>query len=87
MLSETLFPRDEQNPQNLDRVAAYIQNEFERAQAVEVTEQPYPVNGRTYKNVLARFGPDTRERIVVGAHYDAAGPDRVRTTTRAAWPG
>ena len=74
MLSETLVPRDEEHPENLDRVAAYILGEFERAQAVEVAEQPYPVNGRTYRNVLARFGPDTRERIVVGAHYDAAGP-------------
>jgi hypothetical protein len=74
MLSETLVPRDEEHPENLDRVAAYIRGEFERAQAVEVAEQPYPVNGRTYRNVLARFGPDTRERIVVGAHYDVAGP-------------
>ncbi len=24
--------------------------------------------------MLAQFGPDTKERIVVGAHYDAAGP-------------
>jgi len=25
----------------------------------------------TFRNVIASFGPDTRERIVVGAHYDA----------------
>ena len=74
MLSETLSPRDEQHPENLDRVAAYIRGEFERARAGEVAEQPYPAGGRTYRNVIARFGPDTRERVVVGAHYDAAGP-------------
>jgi Zn-dependent M28 family amino/carboxypeptidase len=31
------------------------------------------VDGRTYRNVIALFGPDTKERIVVGAHYDSAG--------------
>ena len=25
----------------------------------------------TFRNVIASFGPDTRERIVIGAHYDA----------------
>jgi Zn-dependent M28 family amino/carboxypeptidase len=39
-----------------------------------VTEQAFRANGGTFRNVLAAFGPDTRERIVVGAHYDAAGP-------------
>ena len=73
MLSRTLSPRDDEHPQNLDRVAAYIRKEFERARG-RVTEQPFPVNGRTYRNVIAWFGPDTKERIVVGAHYDAAGP-------------
>lgn len=24
-----------------------------------------------YKNIVAEFGPDTRERIIIGAHYDA----------------
>jgi Zn-dependent M28 family amino/carboxypeptidase len=27
----------------------------------------------TFRNVIASFGPDTRERIVIGAHYDAFG--------------
>jgi len=72
MLSETFFPRDVTHPDNLDRVAAYIRHEFEQAQG-RVSEQPYTVAGRTYRNVLALFGPDTKERIVVGAHYDTAG--------------
>ena len=29
------------------------------------------MKGKTYRNVIASFGPDTKERIVVGAHYDA----------------
>ena len=72
MLSETFFPRDITHPDHLDRVAAYIRQEFTRAHG-RVSEQPYTVAGRTYRNVLALFGPDTRERIVVGAHYDTAG--------------
>ncbi|NOT55181.1 MAG: M28 family peptidase [Deltaproteobacteria bacterium] len=72
MLSETFFPRDITHPDNLDRAATYIRHAFERARG-RVSEQPYTVAGRTYRNVLALFGPDTKERIVVGAHYDTAG--------------
>lgn len=74
MLSETLGPRDEGHPENLDRAAAYLRQEFERAQAASVSEQPFQAHGRTYRNVIASFGPQTRELIVVGAHYDTAGP-------------
>jgi Zn-dependent M28 family amino/carboxypeptidase len=72
-LAETFAPRDESHPQNLDRAAAYIRRELQEAGG-RVEEQPFEVGGTTYRNVIARFGPETRERIVVGAHYDAAGP-------------
>jgi Zn-dependent M28 family amino/carboxypeptidase len=72
MLSETFFPRDEGHPENLGRVAAYIHQEFTQANG-KVAEQPYTAQGETYRNVIALFGPDTAERIVVGAHYDSAG--------------
>ena len=72
-LSESLSPRDESRPENLDRVAAYIRREFESAGG-RLSEQSYQVGGRTYRNVIATFGAETNERIVVGAHYDAAGP-------------
>jgi len=72
-LSVELTPRDERHIENLDRVAAYIKNEFSQTTAT-VSEQPYRVQGRTYRNVIAEFGPNSAERIVVGAHYDAAGP-------------
>jgi Zn-dependent M28 family amino/carboxypeptidase len=71
MLSETFFPRDESHPENLDKVANYIKEEFEKAQAKTI-EQPYKVAGKNYKNIIAYFGPDTKERIVIGAHYDSA---------------
>jgi Zn-dependent M28 family amino/carboxypeptidase len=73
MLSETFFPRDAAHPENLDRAAAYIRQELAQANG-RVSEQPFEVAGRTYRNVIAWFGPDTQERIVVGAHYDTAGP-------------
>jgi Zn-dependent M28 family amino/carboxypeptidase len=72
-LSKGFSPRDHSEIQNLDRVAEYIRNEFEQAKGT-VTEQPFDVKGRTYRNVIASFGPDSAERIIVGAHYDAYGP-------------
>lgn len=73
MLSENLMPRDASHPENLDRVALYIRQEFEQARG-RVLDQHYQVDDKTYRNVIAAFGPETRERIVVGAHYDTAGP-------------
>lgn len=72
MLSDTLVPRDEGHPGNLGRAAGYIRGQFQAAGA-RITEQAYQVNGGTYRNVIARFGPETGELIVVGAHYDACG--------------
>ena len=34
---------------------------------------PHESSVNTYRNVIATFGPNTKERIVVGAHYDACG--------------
>lgn len=72
-LAEDFVPRDENHPENLDRAAAYIGREFEQAGGA-VEDQVFEIRGTPYRNVIARFGPDTKERIVVGAHYDAAGP-------------
>lgn len=71
-LVESFGSRDEGHPENLERVAAWIHGELERAGGT-VTDQPFQVRGATYRNVSALFGPDTRDRIVVGAHYDTAG--------------
>lgn len=72
-LSGDFVPRDFAHPANLDRAAAYIRGELERAGG-DTHEQPYDAGGSTYRNVAASFGPQTDERIVIGAHYDAAGP-------------
>ena len=71
-LSDPSFPRNYVHTENLDRAAAYIRNQLEEAKG-EVSYQSYEMKGKTYRNVIALFGPDTEERIVVGAHYDAFG--------------
>jgi Zn-dependent M28 family amino/carboxypeptidase len=71
-LGTRFVPRDFEHPENLDRAAAYVTQAL-RASGATVEDQPYTVGSRTYRNVLARIGPETGERIVVGAHYDAAG--------------
>ncbi|HEX7723415.1 MAG TPA: M28 family peptidase [Pyrinomonadaceae bacterium] len=69
-LSEHLLPRDQTHPSNLDRTAAYI-----RARLAEtggrLSEQPFTISGNTYRNVICSFGPESNERIIVGAHYDS----------------
>jgi Zn-dependent M28 family amino/carboxypeptidase len=70
MLSETLAPRSHKHVWNLDKCADYIAGHFRPAGAT-VVMQEYEVEGKTYKNVIATFGPATPSRIVVGAHYDA----------------
>lgn len=70
MLSETFHPRDSRHPENLERAADYIAEHLARAGG-HVESQPVRVNGHDSRNVIARFGPEGGERIVVGAHYDA----------------
>ena len=72
-LSIELAPRDERHIENLDRVASYIKDEFSQTTTL-VSEQAYRVKGRSFRNVIAKFGPESEERLIVGAHYDTAGP-------------
>lgn len=69
-LASRYFPRDYEHVENLDKSASYIRDVF-RAATTRVQDQEYAVNGKEYRNVVASFGPETSERIVVGAHYDA----------------
>jgi len=70
-LSEECSPRDASHPANMERAAAYIARHLESSGAI-VSEQRFPAAGGTFRNVIGAFGPDTVDRIVVGAHYDAA---------------
>ncbi len=71
-LAKTLQPRDFEHPEGLDRAALYVAEEL-RLAGGRVSEQPFEVQGRTYRNVIALFGPESAERLVVGAHYDTEG--------------
>ena len=71
-LALDFFPRDYAHAENLDRAARYVAEEFARAGGA-VTEQRFEAAGKTYRNVVARFGPGGGSRVIVGAHYDAAG--------------
>lgn len=65
-------PRSARNPAGLSRAAKYISHAFSLSGA-RCSEQPYPAGGRVMKNIIAVFGPQTGERIIVGAHYDVFG--------------
>src|SRR5919197_1037382 len=68
-LSEEFSPRDWEHAENLERASKYIIEAFAHAGG-RVEEQTYGMDRRHYRNVIAGFGPESAERIVVGAHYD-----------------
>lgn len=72
MLSQTFAPRNYKHCQNLENTAGYISNHLSQAGGI-MSEQVYEVKGRKYRNVIATFGPQSKSRIVVGAHYDSYG--------------
>jgi hypothetical protein len=71
-LVEEFHPRDGGHPENMARAAAFIVEELRQAGAA-VSSQPFETAGARYENVVAAFGPDTSDVVVVGAHYDVAG--------------
>lgn len=71
-LTTQFEPRDFDHPQNLDLAAAFLAERL-RTTGATVSEQAYRVGNPEFRNVLAELGPDTPERIVIGAHYDTAG--------------
>jgi hypothetical protein len=67
-------PRSYRHTENLDRAAAWIEEEF-RAAGLEVMTQDYELREGRYRNVIAvRRGVEERDSVmVIGAHYDAYG--------------
>ena len=55
------------SPEGLGAVVAYIEKAVGH-----VHKQPFVVNGVTYENLIASYGPSEGARVVMGAHYDAA---------------
>lgn len=71
ILSEQYSPRDYTHVDKLNDCAAYILGHFKKAGARSTSIQTFLIYGREYKNIIAFFGSQSQERIVVGAHYDA----------------
>jgi len=69
-LSGSYHPRNWRHTANLDRCADYVRGELTAAGAV-VRDQSYEVRGMLFRNVIGRFGPESGELLVIGAHYDA----------------
>lgn len=74
VLAQPGVPRDYLHAERLDETAFWIKGKLE-ATGARVSEQAYTVQSRTYRNVVARFGPETGALVVVGAHYDVCGPN------------
>lgn len=70
-LVDNLTPRDWEHPRNLERAADYIHQHLTSAGA-RVDVQTYQMAGNDYHNVVGLFGPPKMERVIIGAHYDAA---------------
>jgi len=65
-------PRSYQNIESLNQVANYLHSSFLFA-TDSVRFQEYTAIGNTYKNVIASFCPEKKQRIIIGAHYDVCG--------------
>lgn len=68
-LVKSFVPRDASYPDNLRKMAEYLEQRFAAAGA-RVSLQNYEIAGRSYYNVIAHYGPEHGPRLVVGAHYD-----------------
>ena len=64
--------RNYQNIEQLDSIADYIKNDFEKY-SDSTHFQEYKVNDVVYKNVITSFGTENKKRIIIGAHYDVCG--------------
>lgn len=71
-LAEDFAPRDHAHPENLEKAAAYIEEEF-RSAGARVSSQHFHGPKPLYRNVSGFFGPDetAKPRLIIGAHYDA----------------
>ncbi|MCL4132795.1 UNVERIFIED_CONTAM: hypothetical protein GTU68_052800, partial [Idotea baltica] len=66
-------PRDYLNPKTLEKLAVFLRDSFSKAGG-KASLQKFKVDKVKYSNVVATFGPPTKDRIIIGAHYDTAGP-------------
>jgi hypothetical protein len=54
---------------SLNKAADYIKAKFQVISS-KVEEQKYSFNSMKFRNLICSLGPDSGERIIIGAHYD-----------------
>ena len=65
-------PRSYDHVDSLERCAHYIRQQFDLCTS-RTGFQEFKAEGKPYKNIWAKFGPEEGEKIIIGAHYDVAG--------------
>lgn len=68
-LSVDFFPRHYQSP-SLEKTARYIEERL-TVMGGRVSSQPFTADGKAFRNVVARYGPESGSVLVIGAHYDS----------------
>lgn len=67
------FPdRTFDNKIRLEGAAVYLESQL-AGLGLKVESQRFTAEGRPYRNLVVKLGPDTPEVMVIGAHYDVAG--------------
>lgn len=64
--------RNYQNLESLETVSKYISDEFV-ACGIPCEEQTWEAGGNEYKNIIACWQKEKKQRLIMGAHYDVAG--------------
>ncbi len=64
--------RNFNNAEILDSTANFIKSQFLKY-TNRVSLQTFEARNKSYSNIIASFGPEAGERIIVGAHYDVCG--------------
>ncbi|MEM7103274.1 MAG: M28 family peptidase [Bacteroidota bacterium] len=64
--------RNYENLESLEKTCVYIKKELSKY-GYQCTEQIWTAAGNQYKNIIAKYQPGLKRRLVVGAHYDVCG--------------
>lgn len=60
------------NPDSLHKVAEYLKTEFSKTE-LSVDEQKFVDKGSEFSNIIASYNTGSKQKLIVGAHYDVAG--------------
>lgn len=66
-------PRSFEQTASLNRCADYIALQFVNA-GMPTERQHFEDGDYAFQNVIAKYHPEAKERVVLGAHYDVCGP-------------